>query len=209
MQDFPSNSQKVRTPRPEVEPKQVERVTSAEAVRRKKGLGRKFKETFISGSARTALEYMAMEVIIPSAKDMMAEAVQSGFEKLIYGDARPRRGSSIGGYTSLGRVNYQGMSTPTRHDAPPRSRSVVRRARQDFGEVVIQSRQEAEEVIDRMYDILSRYGTVTVANLNAMTGIPSGHTDNKWGWTALRGAKAVKLRDGGFVLELPDPEPLD
>lgn len=208
MEDFPANSQKARA-RPE-EPKHIERVTSAEAVRRKKGLGRQFKETFIGGSARTAFEYMLMEVIIPSAKDMMAEAMQSGIEKLIYGDSRPRR-SAPSSYSSVGHVNYQRISAPNRNDKPPAPRMLSRRSRsrQDFDEIVIPSRQEAEDVIERMFDILSRFGTVTVSDLYELTGIQSSHTDHKWGWTELRGAKATRLRSGGFLLDLPEPEPVN
>lgn len=216
MQDFPGNSAKAKA-RSSEEPKEkdrpkVERVTSAEAVRRKRGIGRQFKETFIGGSARMAVEYMAMEVIIPSAKDMIAEAMQSGIEKLIYGDSRPRRGVTPSSYSNIGHVNYRGMSAPTtRNDKPPASRMLSRRSRtrQNFDEVVIPSRQEAEEVIDRMFDILSRYGTVTVADLYELTGIQSSHTDHKWGWSELRGAKAARLRSGGFLLDLPEPDHLD
>jgi len=49
---------------------------------------------------------------------------------------------------------------------------------------------------------------VTVADLYELTGIASSHTDNKWGWTELRGARAVRTRDGHFLLDLPDPQPL-
>jgi hypothetical protein len=83
------------------------------------------------------------------------------------------------------------------------------RARGAFDELIIPSRQEAEEVIERMFDILSRYGAVSVADLYELTGVQSSHTDMKWGWAELRGAKAVRLRQGGFLLDLPEPEPLD
>lgn len=210
MQDFPANSQKARD-RPEgppqnERPKRVEQVTSAEAVQRKRRLGSRFKETFVGGSARGALDYMVLEVVIPAIQDTMIDAFQGGVERLIRGDNRPRR-SGMSSYSNVGHVNYQGMSS----NRPPTSRTISRqsRTRHDFGEIVIQSRQEAEEVIDRMFDILSRYGTVTVADLYELTGIQSGHTDTKWGWTSLRGAKAARLRTGGFLLELPDPESLE
>lgn len=212
MQDFPANSAKARarsegSPQDQ-RPKKIEQVTSAGAVRRKRGIGRQFKETFVGGSARMAFDYMILEVVIPSVKDMLTEAMQSGIEKLIYGDARPRRGMSVpSSYSGLGHVNYQGMSS----NKLPTTRTLSRgsRTRHDFGEIVIQSRQEAEEVIDRMFDVLSRYGTVTVADLYDLTGIQSGHTDTKWGWTSLRGAKASRMRNGGFLLDLPNPESLE
>lgn len=209
MEQFPPNSHKSR--RQPDEPQKLERVTSVAAERRKRTLGRRFRETFIGGNAKTAAEYTMIEVVVPAIKDTVAEALQSGIEKLIYGDSRPRhRGTTPPSYTNVGRVNYQQLSTPPRSQ-PPTSNSLSRRsrARHDFDEIVIQSRQEANEVIDRLFDILSRYGSVPVASLYELTGIESSHTDFKWGWTDLRGAKAAKLRSGGYLLDLPEPEPLN
>lgn len=211
MQDFPANSQKARA-RPEEQreqPKRIERVTSGEAVRRKKGLGRQFKDTFIGGSARMAFEYVTMEVIVPSVKDLLAEAVHSGVDKWIHGESRPRRRATPPTYSNVGHVNY---NSPRMQDAkPPSPRPLSRqsRTRQEFDEIVIQSRQDAEEVIDRLFDILSHDGLVTVADLYDLTGIQSSHTDHKWGWTNMRGAKATRIRSGGFLLDLPQPEPLN
>jgi len=82
------------------------------------------------------------------------------------------------------------------------------RARHDFADIVIPSQREANEVIDRLFDLLSRYGSASVADLYELTGIQSNHTDMKWGWTELPGARAARLRDGTYLLELPEPQPL-
>lgn len=212
MQDFPANSQKAKA-RSEQEEKKIERVTSGEVVRRKRGLGRQFKNTFIGGSARTAAEYMIGEVVVPSIKDMLFEAFQGGLEKLVYGESRVRRGSPPSSYSNVGHVNYQRMSS-----SPPTSRpssggpmlSRRARGRHEFDDIVIQSHREALDVIDQMFEILSRYGSVSVADLYGLTGIQGSHVDYKWGWTELRGAKAARLpRGGGFLLDLPEPQPLD
>lgn len=212
MSAFPPNSHRAARG-PADEPKKLERVTSAEPVRRKRSMGRQFKEAFIGGSARTAAEYMVTDVVVPAVRETIVEALQSGVEKMFYGDTRPKsRSGPPSGYANVGRVNYQSMAT----SAPPRAQqsagpTLSRRARSrgEFDEIVIQSRQEANEVLDRMFDILSRYGTVPVADLYELTGIQSSHTDYKWGWRDLRGAKASKLRSGGYLLDLPEPEPLD
>ncbi len=214
MDEFPANSQKAKAtdaPREKLNP-----VTSAEPVRRKRGLGRQFKETFFSGSAREAAEYMVVDIVVPAVRDMFADAMQSGIERLIYGDRTPgpsrgRSRSSIMNNTA-GHVNYNSMAPTQRETKPSQAQQKMlsrrSRARHNLDELVIQSRQESEEVIDQMFDVLSRYGVVSVADLYELTGIQSGHTDMKWGWTNLRGAKAVRLRQGGFLLDLPDPEPL-
>jgi hypothetical protein len=215
MQEFPANSQKAKTrsegPIPEGRPEKIERVTSVEAKRRKRGLGRQFKDTFIGGTAQGAFDYMVTDVVVPAIRDTIFDAIQGGLDRLIYGEGRPRRGTPPSYYSSNPpKVNYQGYMNSPPPNRPPPSRMLSRRsrARQDFDEIVIPNRAEAEEVLDRMYDELSRYGMVTVAVLYELTGIQSSHTDHKWGWTQLRGARVRTLRDGGYLLELPEPEAL-
>lgn len=187
----------------------MEQVTSAEASRRKRGLGRKFKDAFIGGDARSTADYVVIDVIIPAVRDLLFDSLEAGIQRMIYGESRRRRPTP--GPNPVGHVDYRGMSSgpmTTRTSSAPRMVSRRSRARHDFEELIIPTRQEAEEVIDRMFDILSRYGSVSVAHLYELTGIQSQHTDMKWGWRELRGSKAVRLRQGGFLLDLPEPEPL-
>jgi len=215
MQDFPANSAKARarSEPPQVgPPEKIERVTSAEVNRRKRGVGRQFRETFIGGNARMAGEYMLVEVVIPAIQDTMIDAFQGGIERLIRGETRPRRRSvASSAYSNAPHVNYQGMSTsrPPTSSSSGQSLSRRSRSRQEFDEIVISSRVEAEQVLDLMFEWLSRYGMVRVSDLYEMTGIASSHTDHKWGWTNLSGAGLKRLpRDGGFLLNLPAPEEL-
>jgi hypothetical protein len=82
------------------------------------------------------------------------------------------------------------------------------RARHDFDEIVLETRGEADEVIDQLYEIVSRYDSATVADLYELVGLASTHTDNKWGWTDLRGAGVTRVRSG-YLLDIPEPRPLD
>jgi hypothetical protein len=214
MQDFPANSAKARarseSSSPSKRPEKIERITSAEADRRPKGLGRKFKDTFIGGTARQAADYAVTDIVIPAVRDLMFDAIQGSLDRLIYGDSRRSRGGGpSSSYSNAGHVNYQGIMSPNRPaPSPTRRLSRQSRARQNFDEIVISSRAEAEEVLDRMFEFLSRYGVVRVDELYEMIGIDSTHTDHKWGWTSLGGAKVARLRTGGFLLDLPEPEAL-
>lgn len=212
MQDFPSNSQKAKAT--DVPREKVQAVTSAKTGGRKKpGLGRRFKETFFGGTGRGAAEYAVSDVVVPGIRDMLFEAFQSGLDHLFYGDRSSgsgRRRSTASSMTSqaLGHVAYDAVVKPTRATQQTRTLSKRSRARHNLAELTISTRQEAEEVIDRMFDILSASGDVTVADLYSLTGVRPDHTDNKWGWYNLKGAKAVRLRQGGYLLDLPEPEPL-
>lgn len=208
MENFPANSNKARADQPR---EKVERVTSAEAVRRKRGLGQKFKDTFMPGDAKSVTEHVVQAVILPGIRDLLFNTLSDGIERMFFGESHRPRTPTLPS-SAYGRVNYpttayNRMSTSSA-TAPQAQRMLSRgaRARHNFDDLVIPSRQEAEEVLDRMFDMLSKYGRVEVSVLYELTGIQSSHTDMKWGWTDLRGAKAVRLRNGGFLLDLPEPE---
>jgi hypothetical protein len=211
MQDFPGNSRRAQEGSDEPPGlKRIEQITSTDAEYRERGLGRKVKDTFIGGTARGAVEYVVADVVVPTIRDLLFESFQSGMERWVFGESRIRRGSPSPGYSNTSNrphVNYSGMST--NQPTATRALSQRSRARHDFGEIVIQDRREASDVLDVMYDELSRYGSVTVAVLYALTGIQSSHTDHKWGWTSLRGASVARMGKGGYLLDLPTPEPLD
>lgn len=214
MSEFPSNSRSARD-QPAEEPKRVERVTSVEAKRRKKGLGRQFKETFIAGDARGALRHVAISVLVPAAKHTLSEGFHDFVDHVIYGDARPRRGGGIPPAT--GRVDYPtpyhrmnaGPPNTARPMSGARMLSQTARNRHDFDAIEIPDRREAEEVLERMYDMLSQYGEVSVADLYGLTGIKVEHTDYKWGWRELRGSRVARLSSGRFLLDLPQPQSLE
>jgi len=217
MQDFPANSQKAKArseaPKPDERPK-VERVTTAEAVQRKRGLGRKFKETIVEGSVRDTVEYMVVDIVIPEFQNLLYDTLEGGLRRLIHGDTH-RPGTRSGGassYSGIGpKINYQGMSVKPPMAAPPAHRSISRRSRtrQDFAEVVIDSRREADEVLEQMYEFLSRFGVVYIADLYDLTGIKTSHVDYQWGWTSLQGSRLARTRDHRWVLDLPEPISLE
>jgi hypothetical protein len=205
--DFPPNSEVSKQARQE---KDISQVTSKKVVRKKKSLRTKFKELFIAGDAKSALRYVVLDVLLPAAKDMVVEAGAQGIEKLIYGDARRYRGSTPPqsgptGYVQYNR--YSGIMGGSRLTPSQRVMSRQARARHDFDEIILESRDEANEVIDQLFDVVSRYDTATVADLYELVGLASNHTDHKWGWTDLRGAGVSRSRDG-YLLDLPDPHPI-
>jgi hypothetical protein len=141
------------------------------------------------------------------AREAIIEAVREGIEKLVRGDSYRRRNSPTSGAQGYVSYNRMGSRTmPPREE--PRALSRGARARHDFDDIVLPSRAEAEQVIERMFDIVGRYDTATVSDLYELVGIRGTHVDNKWGWSDMRGAGVVRVRDG-FLLELPDVQPME
>jgi hypothetical protein len=199
--DYPDNSHKNKE-------KNIKRVTTSDPLRKKKSFRKQFSETFIAGNVDSTARYVVMGVLLPAARDMIFDVVSEGAHRLIFGDKARRRGGSTTPYSGpTGHVAYNRYS---RDDRPPlpKTMSPRGRARHDFDEIVLDNRVEAEEVIDQMFEVVSRHGEVTVADLYELVGLASTHTDYKWGWEDLRGAGVTRIRNG-YLLDLPDPEPLD
>lgn len=201
--EFPPNSDKSK--RPEPEEKKVEQVTTSPAIRRKRGLGKRFRDIFLGGDAKTALQHGYYEVVVPSAKEMIVDFGRDTLERLVFGQSRRQRSAPPSG--PAGYTNYTRYAPSQHPPRPQRGMSPRGRGQHDFDEIVLETRQEAEDVIDRLYDLVGNYGSASVADLYAMVGIQSTHTDVKWGWEDLRGAGVSRVR-GGYLLDLPNPEPL-
>jgi hypothetical protein len=200
--DFPSNSEAGKRRAPD--DKKIESVVSGGATRRRKSLRKQFKETFVAGDPRTAIRFVIFEVLLPSARDMIVEAGAQGIEKLIHGDTR-RRGATPPLSGPYGNIAYHTMAgAGPRVAGFQRALSREARSRHNFDEIVLGQRGEAEEVIDRLFDLVSRYESATVADLYELVGLASAHTDNTWGWTDLAGAGVSRVR-GGYLLDLPEP----
>lgn len=209
---FPPNTRARREREPEPD-KVVEKVVTGTVSRRKKPFGRRLAEVFVADDAQSVGGYILFDVLVPAAKDTIADVVSQFIERILFGGARStsrRTGHRPG--SSGGHVSYNRYSSPApwnRGREEPRP-TVSRRARasHDFDEIILATRGEAEEVIDRLFDIISRYQQATVSDLYDLVGESGNFTDEKWGWTDIRGAGVTRI-SSGYLLDLPKPELLD
>lgn len=217
--EFPSNSSRTSKEKPpasaKAEEKKVEKVVTGKVVQRKKRLSTRFKETFISGAdSKSVLEYVLFDILIPAGKDMIVDATQAGLERKFYGESRShgRRGYSRGGsgYTAYNRIGSSAARSIVRdpREDPRPAPSRRARANHDFGEIILETRVEAVAVMETLYELLSKFEVVTVADLYDAVDVESAFTDNRWGWEDLRGAEIQRVRDG-YLLVLPKPIPID
>lgn len=192
--NYPGNSKKPKQEAPEKAP--VEKVITGE-VRRKQGLLRKVFGDFIADDSSTVIGYVVTEVLVPAAKNAISDAVSQGIERMLFGDAKPRSGGNRPSYTS-----YSTRFTSPRQTEQRPSLSRQARATHDFSDIILASRSDAEEVLDRLRDLISQYEVATVNDLYDLVGLTGEFTDDKWGWTDLRTA-SVRVVRGGYLLNLP------
>lgn len=221
MEEFPSNSKYAKT-RDEVKsieaaPKRVERVVTGEVMRRKKPLTSRIKETFMGDDSTSIGEYVIVDVIVPAIKDLLYDATMEVVERSLFsgsGRSPGRRTRHRGG----SRTNYNGFSRDPRDRGgrdrdrdrdEPRKMSSRARANHEFDEIILPTRVEAKEVLDRMFSFLEKFDEVTVAELYHMVGVTPDYTDERYGWTDLRGSSISHERNGGYLLNLPRPEQLE
>lgn len=207
---YPGNSKYIKPKADEEqEPeKDIPRVVTGKVIQRKKPLARKIVENFTGDDIGSVGQYILMDVMLPAAKSMISDAMSQGIERLLFGDSRPRAGTTrVGGgsFTSYNRM-YSGNARVENNS--PRTLSHKARANHDFGEVILQSRGEAEEVLDTLVATVEKYSVATVSDLYQTVGITGSFTDDKWGWTDLRGS-AVRRVSNGYLIELPAPTPID
>ena len=206
--EFPSNSRKARE---QPDEKKIESVVTGKVVRRKKSPGKRFGELFVSGDSKTVGQYVILDVMLPALKDMIADGMSQGVERMLFGDSRPvgrRPGSRPMGSTGpSGHVSYNRFSSSTREE--PRNRmSRQAKASHSFDEIVLSTRAEAEEVLNRLYDLIARYQVASVSDLYNLIDEPANFADEKWGWDDIEGSQ-VRRTSGGYLLDLPRPKAID
>lgn len=208
---LPGNSQQPKGPKAKPQ-KKVEPVVLGSVSTRKQSLGKRFAATFMGDDAKGVWHYVAWDVLIPAAKDTLSDAVSQGVERLLFGEARGRsRGRRYGNPQSGGSyVSYDRYSRGPIGTQSPARREISRpgRASHDFDELVFDTRVDADAVLEGLYTILEQYDQATVGDLYELANVSGNFTDQKWGWTDLRGSGVSRKRDG-YYLDLPRPTALD
>lgn len=177
------------------------KVVSGTAKVKKKSELSKLSSIFISEEAANVKSYIFMDVLVPAIKKAVSDIITDGIDMILYGGEGRSRNKS-GSNTSY--VSYSKYSDRDRRDRYSDSR----RTGYDLGNIILDNRGDAEEVLSQMDDIIAEYKMASVADLYDLIGIMPKHTDNKYGWTNIRNARVERTRDG-YAIRMPKPLPLD
>lgn len=167
----------------------------------KKNEMRKLRDVFISEDVKSVKSYILMDVLVPAIKDAIEDIVTNGIRMVLRGETSARKSSSAS------KISYNRIyDSKINNDRFARDSSPS--IRYSYDDIVLESRGEAEDVITRMEEIIEEYGFVRVADLYDLVGITGDYTDNKYGWTSIRSAEPVRVRNG-YMLRLPRAIPLN
>lgn len=201
MEEFKSNSHKSKEfP---VERKKLDKVVTNDVKVKKKSGVHKFTDVFISEDVHNVKSYILMDVLVPAIKKAVSDIVTNGIDMILYGGNGGPKKRTNAGYVSYNRYSDRDYRRDDRSYSTTTTRTGY-----SYEDIVIPTRGEAEEVLSRMDDIISTYGIVSVADFYDLVGVTCNYTDNKYGWTNIRNAEVVRLRDG-YMIKLPKALPID
>lgn len=190
------------------EKKDIKPVAQAKVAGKSHTRLQKVREQFVQ-DRENAADYIIFDVLIPAFKKTVWDLGTSALS-LILGQKRPfGSGNGYGGATKYG---YSSMYTGVQRVEKPsfmaaRDTRKISQGGQDFDDLLFDSRGEAELVLDQLRDIMDRYQVVSVSDLYESCHLPAPHTANKYGWTALNGARIQRVPDG-YLLIMPMATPL-
>ena len=74
-------------------------------------------------------------------------------------------------------------------------------------EVLFENRKSADDVLDNLRWVISKYGHATLADFYDLAWVRALYEDCKFGWTTLNGVKVVRKRDG-YTIKFPRAMPM-
>lgn len=173
--------------------KKVKRVVKNGVKPRKKDIS----SLFIAEDLKSVGKYVLEEVLIPTVKNAIVDMVSNGVAMMFGCEKR----KSSKGNSSTPYVSYRDYSSRSSGS------DFTERRRYDFEYDVIESRSEAEEILEQMSDLIDTYDSVSVADVYEMLGKKTNYTDFDYGWTNIASAKIIRVSNG-YVLKLPRVKPL-
>lgn len=198
LEDYKPNSHKSKEE--EAEKKKVEKVVNGTVKVKKKTALTKFKDVFILEDLSSVASYILKDVVVPSLKKTLDDIITNGAHRLLYGENG--RTSSTPGAAKISYRSY--YNNPSSNIPVTESRA---RSAYSYDDIILDSRGEAEEVLDRLGELIDTYGMASVADLYDLVGVTGNYTDNNYGWDNLSDAKPIAVNDG-YMLRLPKAKPI-
>lgn len=191
-------------------------ITGKNLVQTKKPLTQRIVEMFVGDDTDSLGGYIATEIVVPAIKNMLLDIAEGA----LLGGGRgfqPRRyfGKRDKGYD---------YSYPYRSQYSYESRDSRRSTRRedyddrysnkgaDYRAIVVldgpDSRIQAQEIVDRLRELIEIYNQASIADLYRMVGVPSAYTDNNWGWTNPNDIGMRKVSTG-WLIDVAEAEYLE
>ena len=201
-------------------------VQSSVTVKKTSGLKKLFRGFFVE-DLKTVKTNIVKDVIVPSLKTGLANAITSGVYMWLFGKNGYSNGPGglfkplwSGGamantsyYSNITRVqNGQVITNNGPKVSVGNDNNFGKYTSADVYDpdyIRYASWQDAENVYVKMCERISLYNVATVAHLMNLSGIPNYEMVlQNWGWYGFDWHRVIPVGDGTFILKLPQPSPL-
>lgn len=212
MENYTPNSHKYKAEQKQKEKataeerKKVEKVTSGVVKVKKKSETRKFLDNLMGEQVHDIKSSIKNDYIIPAIRNTIWDVFTNTLDMILFGGSgggRSRRRSTSDkiSYRSF----YDDIRSDSRRYDDRRDRS---RSGYDYDELVLETRGEAQAVLNAMDNIMDEYKIVSVADMYDLIGETCPYTAYKYGWTNIRNAEIVRVHDG-YIIRMPKAMPID
>ena len=201
MNTYPGNSHKskdVKKTAPTDE-KKIQKRVSKPAKTKKKGELRKIAEEFIVDDVKNIKTYVITDILIPTIKDTIWDILTNTLDMFLFNGTKDHRKHG----KSSPKISYRDYYD-SKND---RGRNYEIRDRFDYDDLEFDSRGEADAVLTGMLETIDQYGVVSVADMYDMADVTAPYTGNRYGWTSLRNAEVVRVRNA-YIIKLPKAKPI-
>lgn len=181
----------------QIEKKKVDKVVSGNVKTKKKSGLTKLADNIFAEDRDKVKNYILMDILLPTISDGIVDILKKSIDA-IFGRESSKRD------TKASRISYRSYYDDSR-DSRDRDRS---RVRYEYDDIIFNSRGEAEEVLERMDELIETYGNASVADFYDLVGVTGKYTDNKYGWKDIHTAKVVRVSGDGYMIKLPMVTPL-
>lgn len=201
--------------------KEAEQITSETATTRRVIKGTRKKRNLLergcdllfgSSGVKAVFRDVYHDVIIPSMRDVVADAFHSGVDGIFYrGDERSisSRYSSRSNRVPDNRTNRTNYASSYKSSSTNYSSGRKYERHKGIEPVIFSSNREAMDVLAELNDEIRQNGFVRVSDFYNITGYNEiQHVDNYFGWEEVNSCTIRHTRDG-WVLYMSDPISLD
>lgn len=181
-----------------------------QATKKQLPLSRRIARSLLNDESKDIGSYIFHDVLLPAAKSMISESIQSAIEMFLYGETGQRRRPTRdrGGGPSVSYGSFYQRDNNRREERPQKRFS---NAKFNLDEIIFKNGPDASDVLSALCDHIESYEAVSVAEFYDYAGVEGATwTDHKWGWTGaeLSDAYCTHTR-GGYVIVLPEPKELE
>ena len=146
----------------------------------------------ISNSVESSIDQVLIPKFMDLISDFLVDMVQRFFGKGSASRSSEKRRYGYGDY--YGRERTTSVSD-RKVDGPF-----------NYEEVICDTKQEVEDVLDKMQDILDHFDVASINDLYKAAGLELGpYTYGDDGWDSLRDVKRRPTSDGRYIIKMPRP----